>query len=133
MVKKIAVWGTFDKLHDGHMEFLKQAKKQGHELYVVIIPDDCVEENKKKAPANNSIKRKINILNLDFVRGAYIDCLSEGLESILALEPDIFVFGHDQKTKWEKQLKDYLQEKGLSPAYVHLKAYNTRRHGSDIK
>ena len=133
MAKKVAVWGVFDQLHEGHLEFLKNASKLGNELYVIIVPDKAVKENKDKSPINNAEERKNMILELDFVEGAYVDCLSSGLESILNLKPDIFAFGHDQNTKWEQQLKNYLQQKGLRPEYVHLSIYNQGEHGSDLK
>jgi FAD synthetase len=131
MTTKVAVWGVFDNLHPRHIEFLRKAKALGDELYVVVIPDLFVKENKKYLPANNSAERRKKLLNLDFVKDAYVDCLTYGLESILNLKPDIFAFSHDQKSKWEAQLKDYLDRHSLFPKYVHMSVYNEDKHGSN--
>lgn len=133
MSRKVAVWGRFDELHDGSIKFLRNAKELGDELYIVIIPNKVYEDYKEKMPKNNAEVRKNNLLNLGFVKNVFIDCLKDGLESILDLKPDVFAFGHDQKTKWEEQLKDYLKQKGLSPEYVYLTVYNAGKHGSDLE
>nr|MCK4929709.1 adenylyltransferase/cytidyltransferase family protein [Nanoarchaeota archaeon] len=133
MSRKVAVWGTFDKLHLGHIEFLRNAKKLGCELYVVIVPDKSVKENKGKLPKYSATERKNNILRLDFVKEAYVDCLSDGLESIINLRPEVFAFGHDQTTKWEKKLRDHLKQNGLSQTYIYLPAYSKGKPSSDLE
>lgn len=133
MIVKVAVWGTFGELHSGHVKFLEYAKALGNELYVVIVPNRVVKKNKGKIPKKSAEERKKALLKLDFVKEAYVDCLSDGLESIINLKPDIFAFGHDQRTEWEKQLRDYLKENGLFLEYIYLPAYNTGKHSSDLK
>lgn len=101
MNKKVAVWGKFDGLHQGHIEFLRHARNLGDELYVILMPDEVVKE-KGKLPAE---ERKQGLLKLEFVKGVFIDSFDRtGLSSILELKPDIFAFGHDQNTKWESKL-----------------------------
>ena len=41
-MKKIMVFGTFDVLHKGHINFFKQAKKHGDHLLVVVARDKTV-------------------------------------------------------------------------------------------
>ncbi len=36
---KVACWGKFDGLHDGHLEFLRHARNLGDGLYVVCSSD----------------------------------------------------------------------------------------------
>jgi len=130
--KKIIVWGKFDEIHNGHLEFLKNARKLGDELYIVIIPDKKVKENSGNLPVKTAKLRKKMLVELNFVTDVYIDCLSDGLKSVLKLNPDVFVFGHDQKTKWEKQLKEYFSFVGLDLDYVYLGVYNKGIHSSSI-
>lgn len=132
-MKRVAVWGKFDKLHQGQLEFLRHAGGLGDELYVVVIPDEKVKENSGELPAKTAEARKRELIGLDFVTDVYIDCLSDGLQSILALRPDVFTFGHDQKTQWEKQLQKYLPSQGLHPEYVYLGIYNNGTHAKDLK
>ena len=40
--KKVMVFGTFDIFHKGHENFLKQAKKLGDCLTVVVARDETV-------------------------------------------------------------------------------------------
>lgn len=94
-MKKVVVWGTFDILHEGHIAFLKNAKRYGTQLYIVVIPDEVVYENKKRMPTNNEQKRLENLKVLNFIDGVFIDSLSTGLDSVINLKPDIFVFGYD--------------------------------------
>ena len=62
-MKKVFVSGTFDILHKGHIEFLKDAKNQGDNLSVIVISDNSVYENKRRYPVNNQEKRIENITN----------------------------------------------------------------------
>jgi len=131
MAKKVAVWGRFDNLHKGHLEFLRHARELGDELYVVLVQDEVIEKNKKTT--KSAEERKRAIMKIDLVKECFIDSLSRGLYSILSLNPDIFAFGHDQRTKWEEDLIQYLQSKDLHPEYVFLGIYNDGFHSSDLK
>ena len=132
-MKKVAVWGKFDRLHPGHLKFLEQARELGDELYVVIIPDEKVKENSGELPKKTAAIRRKELLGLDIITNAYIDSLNDGLESILRLRPDIFAFGHDQRTRWEEELQQYLSSKGLYLEYVYLKSYHNGLHSKDIR
>lgn len=132
-LKKVAVWGKFDKLHQGQLEFLRHARELGNELYVVVIPDEKVKENSGGLPTKTAEARKRELIRLDFVTDAYVDCLNDGLQSILTLRPDVFAFGHDQKTQWEEQLQQYLSAQGLCTKYTYLRIYNNGTHAKDLK
>jgi len=132
-MRKIVVWGKFDGLHQGQLEFLRHAKNLGNELYVIVIPDEKVRENTGKLPTKKAKERRDRLTGLDIITDVYIDCLSDGLQSILKLRPDVFAFGHDQKTQWEEKLQHYLSSQGLNPKYVYLGIYSNRTHASDPK
>ncbi len=132
-MKKVVVWGKFDVLHEGHLEFLRNAKLLGDELYVVVIPDYAVKQNSQKMPKRTAIQRKEELMKLYFIKEVYIDSLDDGLLSIIKLKPDIFIFGHDQKTIWEDKLKQYLALKNIKCEYLHLGVYNDGLHLQDFK
>ncbi|MDD5133363.1 MAG: adenylyltransferase/cytidyltransferase family protein [Candidatus Nanoarchaeia archaeon] len=131
-MKKVLVWGTFDGLHKGHLEFLKNAKSLGDKLYIIIIPDKAVKENKGKYPIKNAEERKKELLKLKFVTEVYSGLYEENLKYILKLKPEVVIFGYDQKTKWEENLKKTLSSKGIFPEYIYLEEYNNGIHSSDL-
>jgi len=56
-MKKTLVFGTFDILHPGHEYFLKEAKRHGDQLVVVVARDLTVKQVKKLMPDNNELER----------------------------------------------------------------------------
>ena len=53
--KIVLVGGCFDLLHYGHIEFLKNAKKQGEYLIVALEPDEAIVNYKKRQPIHNQL------------------------------------------------------------------------------
>ena len=58
------VFGTFDILHKGHLDFFKQAKKYGDYLIVAVARDDTVKKVKGKLPCLNQKKRLSMVRNI---------------------------------------------------------------------
>jgi len=54
---KIMLFGTFDIFHEGHRDFLRQAREYGDYLIVVIARDETVKNVKGKLPRNNESVR----------------------------------------------------------------------------
>lgn len=68
MTKKIVlVGGCFDLFHFGHLQFLKEAKKQGNYLIVAIDPDDFIREKKGREPVHSQQQRAEILKGLKFV------------------------------------------------------------------
>ncbi|MCC6643492.1 adenylyltransferase/cytidyltransferase family protein, partial [Candidatus Peregrinibacteria bacterium] len=59
--KLVMAFGTFDYLHAGHENYLKQAKKLGDELIVVLALDQTVRSVKGRAPTYNQQQRLKNL------------------------------------------------------------------------
>ncbi len=133
-MKKVFVSGTFDLLHKSHIVFLKDAKKQGDHLSVIVVSDNSVYENKGKYPINNQEKRIENIKKLN-IADKVIDVgdnLYETLELICSLKPDIIVLGYDQKIKI-KEVKGYLEKKGLKIKYYVSKEFAGGIHNNQLR
>lgn len=119
------MWGTFDCLHDGHRQFLKNAGENGN-LFVVVVPDFVKAINAGYFPDQPAPVRLEAVTN--FCRhepsitfaGAAVDCLDCGLSSALRIRPDVVCFGHDQKSPFESLLLEYLAEHGLNPEIRRL-------------
>lgn len=68
--KKILVisGGCFDILHLGHVKFLKNAKKQGNLLLILLESDESVEKLKgKERPINSQTERAEILAAINFV------------------------------------------------------------------
>lgn len=64
----VLVGGCFDILHHGHSTFLKEAKKQGDILMVLLESDETVRKQKgRKRPCNNQQKRAQVLASLPFI------------------------------------------------------------------
>lgn len=126
-------WGTFDVLHKGHENFLKDAKEQGDYLIVIVISDESVYLNKKRYPINSQEKRiealkKLKIID-KIIRGTDID---SNFELIKKIAPSIFVFGYDQKTEIEQKLRDYFNSHRISCKFHYSKKFG-KIHSSHLR
>ena len=97
LYKKVMVFGVFDRLHEGHDAFLKQARSYGDELIAVVARDTAVRELKEKTP-HQSEKERINALKENnFVAKAILgDAVQGSYEVLSASMPDMLCLGYDQ-------------------------------------
>ena len=129
-MRKVLVFGTFDILHPGHEYFLKQAKKHGDELIVVIARDLTVKQVKKEFPVNNEQERLGAVKKLDYVNNAILGSLSNDKYKIIEeINPDVICLGYDQKA-FTEDLAAELEKRGLKPEIVRLDAYKPDVHKS---
>ena len=101
-MKKVLAFGTFDILHLGHIYFLKEAKKLGKKLTVVIARDENVKRIKGKKPLHNEKERAEILKALKFVDKVVLGDKKNFLKKIIEIKPDIIVLGYDQKVNKEK-------------------------------
>lgn len=97
MPKKAMVFGTFDILHPGHVNFFKQARKYGDYLIAVVARDKTVLEVKGKLPVNSERVRKNNILKLKIADKVILGDLKDKYKAIKKIKPDVICLGYDQK------------------------------------
>lgn len=89
--------GAFDLLHDGHVLYLMNARKQGFFLAVGVDSDSLVKNIKGPGrPVRNEIDRAIIIASLAFTDYVIIHDGSE--ELVRELKPDVFVVSETTKT-----------------------------------
>lgn len=104
-MKKVITYGTFDLLHTGHINILKQAKEMGDYLIVAISTDEFNECKNKKAYYSYKERKAI----LESVR--YVDKVipeknwDQKIDDIKNFDINLFVMGED----WEGKF-DYLME-----------------------
>ncbi len=115
MVRVMAT-GTFDLLHMGHIYFLREAKKLGDELVVVVACDNTVRTLKHE-PVNPDHLRVDIIKELKMVDIAVIGKEYDMYEIVSDLKPDIIALGYDQLPN-EKTLREELQKRHLH--HIHI-------------
>ncbi len=117
-------FGTFDLLHPGHRSFLRQARRFGKELTVVVARDDNAEKLKGRRPMQDQDTRLANVARLPFVSKAMLGQadINHRYRLIKELKPDVIALGYDQYLLTLK-LEDDLKALGLPTKVMRCKAY----------
>ena len=127
MVKVMAT-GTFDLIHLGHIFFLKEAKKLGDKLAVVVATDSTVRRFKHE-PVNPEEIRLNLIKELKVVDEAYLGHEDDMYEIVEEIKPDIIALGFDQLHD-EDKIKSELKKRKIEIKVVRLPEY---KGGSDLE
>ena len=127
MVKVMAT-GTFDLLHLGHIYYLKEAKKLGDILAVVVATDTTVR-GLKHEPVNSEEIRLNLIKELKIVDEAYLGHEEDMYEIVEEIKPDIIALGFDQIHD-ENKIKSELNKRKINARIVRLSEF---KGGSDLE
>jgi cytidyltransferase-like protein len=131
-MKKVMVFGTFDIFHRGHESFLKQARREGDFLWVVVARDETVAKIKKQKPKNQEQKRKRVLEDSHLADKVILGNLNDKYAVIKKYQPDIICLGYDQKAFVDK-LKDKLQQFGLEKIQIKkLKPFHPEKYKSSF-
>jgi FAD synthetase len=95
---KVMVFGTFDQLHQGHEFFLREAKKHGDSLVVVVARDRTVMDVKGRPPSEDEKRRKLVIERTGIADKVVLGSLDDKYEAIRKERPDVICLGYDQST-----------------------------------
>lgn len=90
---KILAGGCFNVLHPGHEYFLKEAKKLG-DILVVVITNDA---NNKKPYAIPAERRKDALQKLSIADKIIIGNSDDFSAVVISEKPDIIALGYDQQ------------------------------------
>lgn len=107
-MRKVLTYGTFDLLHEGHINLLKRAKELGDCLIVGLSNDEFNAIKNKQTYFPFESRRII----LEAIK--YVDLVIEEktweqkIEDVKSLDVDIFVMGDDWKGKFDF-LKEYCE------------------------
>lgn len=117
------VFGAFDGLHPGHLDFFKQAKKYGDYLIVSVGRDINVEKLKGKKPLFDEDERVELIGNLKIVDKAVLGAVHDFYIHIKQNKPDVICLGYDQWAT-EKEVRENLNRVELfNTEVVRLKPH----------
>lgn len=105
-MKKVITYGTYDLLHQGHINLLRRAKEQGDYLIVGVTSDSFDRGRGKLNVRNNVLERVEAVRQTGYADEIIIeDYLGQKIDDIQKYDVDIFAIGSD----WEGKF-DYLNE-----------------------
>lgn len=105
-MKKIITYGTYDLLHEGHINLLRRAKELGDYL-VVGVTSDSFDRGRGKLNVRNNVLERVEAVKATGYADEVIieDYLGQKIDDIQRYDVDIFAIGSD----WEGKF-DYLKE-----------------------
>ena len=105
-MKKIITYGTYDLLHQGHINLLRRAKELGDYLIVGVTNDNFDRERGKLNVCNNVLERVEAVKATGLADQIIIeDYFGQKIDDIQKYDVDIFAIGSDWVGKF-----DYLNE-----------------------
>lgn len=121
---RIMVFGTFDYLHPGHLNFFKQARALATNPYLVvsIARDQNVKRIKKHLPTNAEKDRKFLVSSCRLVDEVVLGGIGDFIPHIIKAKPEIIALGYDQSA-YTDNLAGELKKNGLIVKVIRLKAY----------
>lgn len=131
-MKKVMVFGTFDGIHQGHLDFFKQAKKHGDYLVVAVAQDNVIKKLKSGLP-KFSLKERVAFLKKEKI----VDKIIPGDKKIgewnvvKKYKPDIVAFGYDQLVM-RKDFENKVPKLPHKPKIVLLKPFKPNKYHSSI-
>ncbi|MBN2112351.1 FAD synthase [Candidatus Woesearchaeota archaeon] len=123
------VFGTFDILHKGHLDFFRQAKRHGDFLVAVVGRDKTVEKIKGRKPVNNEHQRLLEVYHVPEVDFAALGEKDDPYRIIEEQKPDVICLGYDQNS-YTKNLEKELKKRKIKAEIVRLKPYEEHKYKS---
>ncbi|MBQ7774101.1 MAG: Gfo/Idh/MocA family oxidoreductase, partial [Bacteroidales bacterium] len=132
---KVITYGTYDLLHQGHLNLLKRAKELGDYL-IVGVTSDSFDRGRGKLNVRNNVLERVEAVKATGYADEIIieDYIGQKIDDIQKYNVDIFAIGSD----WEGQF-DYLNEytkvvylprtKGISSTMLRARSTSEVRVG----
>jgi FAD synthetase len=127
--KKVFVGGTFDIIHPGHIEFLREASRLGR-VYVSVARDKNSEKIKGRKPINDEEQRLEVVKSIRYVYDAFLGDEKDFIKSVERVKPDIIFLGPDQYVNID-EFKKELEKRGINAEIVKMpERINKWKHSS---
>ncbi len=124
-MKRVMVFGTFDIFHPGHLSFLRQAKKFGEQLIVVVARDKNVLKIKGRQPVNSESSRLNQLKVVNIIDKVFLGNLENPYKIIDEIKPEVICLGYDQEVYTEELAKRFSKIK-----IYRLKAFKEDKYKS---
>lgn len=123
MEKVVYTGGTFDVLHSGHINFLRQCSVIGDKVVVALNTDEFIEEFKGHPPLMSYEEREKLLLGCRYVNEVVPNIGgADSKPAIDKVNPTFIVVGSDWAAKdYYKQMQftqEWLDERGIVLVYV---------------
>ena len=126
-MKKVITYGTYDLLHQGHINLLRRAKELGDYLIVGVTSDSFDRERGKLNVRNNVLERIEAVRQTGYADEIVIeDYVGQKIDDIQRFGVDIFAIGSD----WQGHF-DYLKELPIASIDT-LVAFSSYSNGKEI-
>lgn len=134
-MKRVITYGTFDLLHQGHINLLRRAKELGDYL-IVGVTSDSFDVGRGKLNVRNNVLERIEAVKATNYADEVIieDYLGQKIDDIQKYDVDIFAIGSDWEGKFD-YLKEYCQvvylprTEGISSTMLREENQNNCRIG----
>lgn len=105
-MKKVITYGTYDLLHEGHLNLLRRAKALGDYL-IVGVTNDSFDRERGKLNVRDNVLERVEAIRATGIADKIIieDYVGQKIDDIIKYDVDIFALGSD----WEGKF-DYLKE-----------------------
>lgn len=105
-MKKVITYGTYDLLHQGHINLLKRAKALGDYL-IVGVTNDNFDRDRGKLNVRNNVLERVEAVKATGLADQIVieDYFGQKIDDIQKYDVDIFAIGSDWVGKF-----DYLNE-----------------------
>jgi len=127
---RVLAFGTFDGIHPGHLDFIRQAKLHGH-LTIVVARDETVKQVKHKSAVHNEQERLAALKAVPGVDDAVLGNTGDKYKVVLEHKPDVICLGYDQVAFTDK-LEQFLKERGIEAKIVRLKPFRPEKFKSSL-
>jgi FAD synthetase len=130
---RVMVFGTFDNLHPGHLNYFKQARQFGEEVIIIIARDQNVLRIKGRAPQENErirLRHVRRVLKESGGRGqAVLGSLTNQWLVLKKYRPEVIALGYDQRVDLPR-LKSEIVKFLLFCKIKRLKPYHPEKYKS---
>ncbi|MBI2648807.1 MAG: adenylyltransferase/cytidyltransferase family protein, partial [Thaumarchaeota archaeon] len=101
-VRVVMIGGAFEIIHPGHIHTVREAKKLGDVLVVVVARDKTVSKNKGRNPITREDLRVELVSSIKNVDAAVLGGEGSIYDTLERVRPDIVALGYDQSHREEE-------------------------------
>lgn len=134
-MKKVITYGTYDLLHEGHINILRRAKELGDYL-IVGVTSDSFDRGRGKLNVHNNVLQRVEAVKATGYADEVVieDYIGQKIDDIQRFGIDIFAIGSDWVGKFD-YLKEYCEvvylprTEGISSTMLRSRAETTYKVG----